>query len=130
MPVDVRFRIAEAFVVHLPWFDDSGDGLGGEPHLVGEDARRIGGHQVELGRVEFCEQHAVAAIELLIAKNHVAALQLCDKISKRACLDAIDHRTDSASWSCHAGLAAGSSAATCTSLMLAPLSSCSTVWSL
>src|ERR1700684_1219196 len=36
MPMHVRFRIAQALVVHLTWLDD-------------------GGHQVELGRVELRE---------------------------------------------------------------------------
>src|SRR5271155_3867868 len=59
MPVDVWLRIAEAFVVHLPRLNDGGDGFCGEAHLVCELARVVGGHEVELGRVELGEKHAV-----------------------------------------------------------------------
>src|ERR1700691_3810519 len=128
MPMHVRFRIAQAFVVHLPWLDDGGDRFGHHAHFVGECSRDVGGHQVELGRVELREQHAVAAVELLVAEDHVAALQLRNKIAEAVRLDPIDHGADSASR--FRGRHLGSAAGTSTSLMLAPLSISATVWSL
>ena len=87
--------------------------------------RGVRRHQVELGHMELREQHAVAAIELLIAENDVAARQLRDEVRESARLDAIDHCADSAGGG-HARFSEGTS----TSLMLAPLSNSLTVFSL
>src|SRR5277367_1911081 len=125
VPVNVRLRIAEAFVVHLPRLDDGGDGLCREAHLVSQLARRVCRHEVELGRVQLGEEHAVAAVDLLIAEDDVAARQLRDEVRESARLDAIDHCADSAGGG-HAGFSVGTS----TSLMLAPLSNSLTVFSL
>lgn len=71
MPVNVWFDVSEALVIHFEWPGHLGNRFGDGAYFVEQLKRLIARHQEGLARVTFCQQHAVAAIELGVAQNYV-----------------------------------------------------------
>src|SRR5882672_4178999 len=96
MPMDMSFLVAKAFVVHFPWTGCGRYRFRSQTHFVEESARLFRWHQENFRRVPLGEQNAIAAIELRVAKDHVAGGQLGHEIRKIACFDSRDEPANAA----------------------------------
>src|SRR5579862_4109258 len=94
MPMDVRFEIAQAFVVQLERLDHGVDRLGHGANLIEERARLVARKLENLARMMLREQDAIAAIELRIAEHDEGMVQLRDEVGSFSGADVFEYRAD------------------------------------